>query len=288
MTGPPQPLDLEAELADWPGHAPAGAAVVGPEGVLAMHNAGRSYRWASITKLLTALVVLDAAERGEIDLDEPAGPPGSTVQHLLAHASGLAVEDDRTLAPPGRRRIYSNRGYEVLAAHAEERLGGAFSSLLAQRVLDPFGMLSTWPAHGARGTVGDLAILAHELLRPQAIPGGRISAAAAVAFPGLSGVLPGYGRQEPNDWGLGFERRGRKQPHWTGPATSPETFGHFGQSGAFLWVDPAAGLACVAAADTAFGPWAADRWPRLSAAALEHYGRDRNQPPISASSPGTE
>ena len=94
-----------------------------------------------------------------------------------------------------------------------------------------------------------------------------------VAFPGLDGVLPGFGRQQPNDWGLGCEIRDHKAPHWTAPDNSPATFGHFGQSGSFLWVDPAAQLACVSLSDTAFGPWAADRWPRLSAAVLQAYGR---------------
>jgi CubicO group peptidase (beta-lactamase class C family) len=89
-----------------------------------------------------------------------------------------------------------------------------------------------------------------------------------VAYPGLDGVLPGYGRQSPNDWGLGCEIRGTKDPHWTAAANSPPTFGHFGQSGSFLWVDPDAGVACASLADTPFGPWAVAAWPRLSAAVL--------------------
>jgi CubicO group peptidase (beta-lactamase class C family) len=82
-----------------------------------------------------------------------------------------------------------------------------------------------------------------------------------VAYPGLAGVLPGYGRQQPNDWGLGWEIRGSKDPHWTGATSSPETFGHFGRSGTFLWVDPEAGLACLALTDRDFGDWAIQAWP---------------------------
>jgi CubicO group peptidase (beta-lactamase class C family) len=85
-------------------------------------------------------------------------------------------------------------------------------------------------------------------------------------------VLPGFGRQQDNDWGLGCEIRDHKSPHWTSPDNSERTFGHFGQSGSFLWVDPAADLACVSLADTAFGPWAADVWPRLSTAVLQQHG----------------
>ncbi len=59
------------------------------------------YRWASVTKPMTALTVLVGCERGLLELDEPAGPPGATVRHLLAHASGLAFEGETTLAAPG-------------------------------------------------------------------------------------------------------------------------------------------------------------------------------------------
>ena len=92
--------------------------------------------------------------------------------------------------------------------------------------------------------------------------------AAAVAFPGLRGVLPGFGLPDPCDWGLGFELRDRKSPHWTGARNSPATFGHFGRSGTFLWVDPVAGLALACLTDRPFGAWAGEAWPALSDAVL--------------------
>lgn len=52
----------------------------------------RVFPLASVTKLLTSMATLIAVEEGTVDLDEPAGPEGSTVRHLLAHASGLGVE----------------------------------------------------------------------------------------------------------------------------------------------------------------------------------------------------
>ncbi|MGH3672729.1 MAG: serine hydrolase, partial [Pseudonocardiaceae bacterium] len=82
--------------------------------------------------------------------------------------------------------------------------------------------------------------------------------------PGLDGVLPGYGMQRPNDWGLGFELKDHKSPHWTGSRNSARTFGHFGQSGTFLWVDPAADLACVALTSRDFGAWAREVWPSFT------------------------
>ena len=88
--------------------------------------------------------------------------------------------------------------------------------------------------------------------------------ATRVAYPDLAGILPGFGRQDPNDWGLGFEIRDGKHPHWTGRRNSPETFGHFGRSGTFLWVDSVAGLACACLTDRDFGDWAAEAWPDLS------------------------
>ena len=81
-------------------------------------------------------------------------------------------------------------------------------------------------------------------------------------------MIPGIGRFEPNDWGLGLELRDEKSPHWTGTRNSPRTFGHFGGSGTFLWVDPEADLACVAFGDREFGDWALEAWPRLSDAVL--------------------
>jgi CubicO group peptidase (beta-lactamase class C family) len=77
-------------------------------------------------------------------------------------------------------------------------------------------------------------------------------------------VLPGYGQQRPNDWGLGFEIRDAKTPHWTGGKNSPRTYGHFGQSGTFIWADPEAKLALVVLTDRDFGEWALPLWPVLA------------------------
>jgi len=269
-------MDLRAELADWPVGS-ASAAVIGPDGVLDLVDDGQRYPWASVTKVLTAIAVLDGTFEGVIGLDDEVGPPGSTLRHLLAHASGLAIDEDRILARPGTRRVYSNRGIDLAADHLAIGTGRAFGDELRERVLDLLDMTGTeltgTPAHGARGPVTDLAALAADLLTPTLLLPKVVELASTVAFPGLGGVLPGFGRQEANDWGLGCEIRDHKQPHWTAPDNSPATFGHFGQSGSFIWIDPAAQLACVSLSDTAFGPWAADRWPRLSATVLQAYRR---------------
>ncbi len=81
-------------------------------------------------------------------------------------------------------------------------------------------------------------------------------------------MLPDVGRMEPNDWGLGFELRDAKEPHWTGTRNSPRTYGHFGGSGSFLWLDPEPASRSRVSSDLDFGPWALDAWPRLSDAVL--------------------
>ena len=228
--------------------------------------------WASVTKILTALAVLVAVEEEAVSLDEPAGPPGATVRHLLAHASGLAYDQDRILAPPGRRRIYSNRGFEVLGALVADRVGMAFGSYLAHAVLHPLGMagarLDGSPAAGVTGTLDDLVQLTRELFAPTLVSPATLRLATTVAFPGLAGRLPGFDSHDPLDWGLGIEVRGTKWPHWTGRHNSPATFGHFGRSGSVLWVDPAAGVACAVRSGRDFGAWAKEAWPALADAVL--------------------
>jgi CubicO group peptidase (beta-lactamase class C family) len=268
-------VGLDAVLAgvDGWGAAHASAAVVGPNGAVVTHGSlQHRYRWASVTKLLTALTTLIAVERGLLGLDEPAGPPGSTVRHLLAHASGLPFEGDALLSRPGARRIYSNPGFDVLGAMLADRAAVPFESALRDWLLAPLGMTATAlvdrPSQGLEGPLSDLVALAGELLRPTRLSGATLALATTVAFPGLPGVVPGVGRFDPCDWGLGFELHDGKVPHWMGLANSPATFGHFGGAGTFLWVDPSVDLACVALTDRAFGPWALEAWPAFSDAVL--------------------
>ena len=263
------------QIDDWP--VPhAAAAVVTAQGTVASRgDTDRVFPLASVTKLLSATAVLLAVEEGVLDLDDAAGPPGGTVRHLLAHTSGLAFDDRQVQARPGTRRIYSNAGYAVLGELVEQRSGFAFADYLAEGVTAPLGMSSTvlaGPAgHGARSTVTDVALLARELLSPSLLASETHAEETTVAFPGLAGVLPGYGLQRPNDWGLGPEIRGGKSPHWTGGRNSPRTVGHFGQSGTFCWADPDAGLALVALTDRDFGDWCKPLWPALADAVLAEF-----------------
>lgn len=264
-------------LADWPvGHA--AAAVVGADGTVleSYGDLDGVYALASVTKPLVALAVLVAVEEGALGLDDRAGPGGSTVRHLLSHASGMAPDSADPVARPGTRRIYSNAGFDALGAHLGTATGIDTADYLRQALCEPLGLTATTlagpAASGGRSSVRDLARVAAELLAPGRLlhpsTAGQIG---QVQFPGLSGVVPGFGRQPTCDWGLGFEIRDSKSPHWTGATNSPGTYGHFGRSGTFLWVDPVARLGLVVLTDTEFEQWAKDAWPPLADAVVQNF-----------------
>lgn len=266
-------MDSVRLIDDWPVRRAAAAVVAADGRVLGAHGPqDHVFELASVTKLLTAYATLIAVEEGAVEWDQPAGPAGSTLRHLIAHASGLAFNEHKVMAPAGQRRLYSNAGFEVLADTVAQACDIRFGDYLEEAVLTPLGMHATRldgsPAYAAVASGADLARFAAELQAPKLVSAETLAEATTVAFGGLTGVLPGYGYQKPNDWGLGFELRDHKSPHWTGQRNSDRTFGHFGQSGTFLWVDPVAGLACVALTDRAFGDWAKEVWPVFTDAVL--------------------
>ena len=261
-------MEVLSRIDEWEApHAAAFALRDGEEEHAAHGPRAHVFRWASLTKLVTAFATLIAAEEGVVDLDEPAGPEGSTVRHLLAHASGLPFEPGAPSGKPGQRRVYSNVGYDTLAAHLAERAEMDFGEYLRAGVLDPLGLKAELRGSAAselHGTLDALLAFARELQQPTLVAPETLAEATSVQFAGLAGVLPDFGRFDPLDWGLGFELRDAKDPHWTGARNSAGTFGHFGGSGTFLWVDPAAGVALGVLTDREFGDWAKQAWPALS------------------------
>lgn len=254
------------QIDGWPvGFAAVG--VVDATGVVATHgDATRIVRLASVSKSVAALALLVAAEEGVIDLDEPAGPPGSTVRHLLAHASGLPFEGTTPIAPPGRRRIYSNEAFRVLAEHLAANAEMPFADYVHAAVCAPLGIgldpLGD-PGSGMHASLEDVLALGRELLHPRLLAPETRDEMTGVQFPGLAGVLPDHGRFDPLDWGLGVQLN-TPAPSWMGSRVSRRTYGHFGGSGTFLWVDPEAVLGCAVLTDREFGDWAKEAWPRLS------------------------
>lgn len=270
------PADLGGLIADWP-VTQAAVAVVSPAGPVGLAGDPRwKVRVASVSKLLVTLAMLVAVEEETLELDEPAGSfDGVTLRHLLAHASGIDFSRHRQVAPPGTRRVYSNVGIELAADHLAMRAAMPFATYLSHAVFEPLAMadseLKGSPAHDVHSTIADLGRFASELLAPSLVSVGTLELATTPQFPSLAGVLPGIGRFDPNPWGLGFEIKGDKHPHWSGTLTSPRTFGHFGGSGTFLWVDPKQGLAVLGLTEREFDGWAMEFWPRFSDSVIHSF-----------------
>ena len=267
----------EAQFATWPVDRSGFAILVGGSEVARVGDSG-VFELASIAKLFAALTAMVALEEGSLDLDAPAGPEGSTVRHLLAHAAGYDFDSDRIVARVGARRVYSNVGIERYGEHLADRTGMSYSEYLRIGVLEPLGLGETElygsPAQGMRSSVADISRLAAELMRPTLVSSETLRVARSPVFPDLEGVLPGIGRFDPNPFGLAIEVKDDKYPHWSGRRTSPETFGHFGGAGTFLWVDPRIDVAAVALTDRGFDAWAMDVWPDFSDLVVEAYGPD--------------
>ncbi len=258
------------QIRDWPVSFAAAGVVEGGE-VATEGDARRVVRLASVSKPVAALAAMVAAEEGVVDLDEPAGPPGSTVRHLLAHVSGLPFEGAEPIGAPGRRRIYSNEGFRVLARHLETRAEMPFAEYVRAAVCEPLGIgldPSGDPGSGMHASLEDVLELGRELLVPTILAGETLAEMTGVQFPGLTGVLPDLGRFDPLDWGLGVQLN-TTPPSWMGSKVSERTFGHFGGSGTFAWVDPDRELACAALTDREFGDWAKEAWPVFSDAVVE-------------------
>lgn len=249
-----------------------GVAVVDRDGVHLHGETSRVMRIASVSKPLAAWAALVAVEEGSVSLDDPVGQPGCTLRHLLAHAGGYPFEGAEPIGPPGARRTYSNSGYDLIAGHVEGATGIPFADYLAEAVLAPLGMHSSTLegscAKDVRSSVEDLVRFVGELRRPALVSRETHAEAVTPVFPRLAGVLPGVGAMDPCPWGLGLEVRGHKSPHWTSGQNSAATFGHFGGTGTFVWVDPVADVACVMLAEREFDEWGLEHWPPFSQAVL--------------------
>ena len=264
----------------WP--VPAVSAAVLRAGVVVstVGDPDRVQRLASVSKPIAAWAVLVAVEEGVVDLDQPVGQPGCTLRHLLAHAGGYPFEGPDPISRPEATRIYSNTGFSLAAQAVESATDIPFDEYLHDAVFAPLGMTASvlrgTAAHGVRSSLSDTCRFVAEVMRPTLIDASTAAEAERTQYPTLAGIVPGVGRYAECPWGLGFEVRGDKQPHWTGRTNSPRTFGHFGGSGTMCWIDPDRDLGLVALADLPFDEWAAtalEVWPELSDAVIEEFGR---------------
>jgi CubicO group peptidase (beta-lactamase class C family) len=268
-------LDLTAR---WPATNVSAAVVRRGEVVDTVGDMARPFALASLTKPLVAWAVLVAVEEGVVELDDDIDgidQPGCTMRHLLSHAGGFPFEGRDPIAPPERSRGYSNSGIEIATEVLAAAAGIAIADYLAEAVLHPLAMTATAlvgsPAHGARGGAADMAAFIREMRAPTLLSEATRDEAFRSTYPDLSGIVPGVGRFAPCPWGLGFELRGDKSPHWTAARNSPRTVGHFGGAGTMFWYDPDIDIGMVALTDETFGPWALDAWPAVSDAVIAEH-----------------
>lgn len=259
-------MDYLAEVKDWPVEKVAAAVLKDGEVVETLGDTSWVHHVASVTKPVVAYGVMLAVEEGAVELDQPAGPEGSTLRHLLAHASGVGFDSRTPVKGVEERRIYSSAGYEWAADTVAEATGMDFAQYLAEGVFAPLGMsdssLSGSAGHGLATTVDDLVAFVREVHNPKLLHPSTVEQMRTVQFPDLRGIVPGYGMHKPCEWGLGFELRGHKDPHWTGLAMPPATAGHFGMSGTYLWVTER--LAMVTLTNRDFGHWAQPLWSQTN------------------------
>ena len=266
--------DVLASIDSWP--VPhAAAAIVHGTSIVSRGDTTHHFRLASISKVITAWACLIAVEEGSVSLDDPVGPPGSTLRHCLAHAAGYGFDTPDTIIGVEKRRVYSNTGIERAAHHVAERSGIPFPDYVREAIFEPLNMndstLKSSAAYGVWSTVDDLCRFALELMHPRLITAQTGALVRTIQFPQLGGVIPGLGSFSPNPWGIGAEVRGDKSPHWTGATNSPSTFGHFGGSGTMMWIDPTIDTALIALTDRDFDQWAQDAlvaWRSLSDAVV--------------------
>ena len=206
--------------------------------------------------------------------------------------------------PPGTIVGYSNVGYWLLGGVIEAVSGSAFAELMRSDVFTAAGLTDTFidppqseypriarrygrakimnatygrrlssPSAGIFATATDLVKFASYFLHGGSTNGRRLLSPASVELMGsdqtngLPGGIEGIQEWPVCPWGLGWEIKGQKRPHWTGELTGCSTICHVGQGGTLLWADPESGIAVAVLAnrDVSTG-WATDppRCARLS------------------------
>jgi CubicO group peptidase (beta-lactamase class C family) len=145
-------------LADLENYIPAKSATV--------------YRLGSISKTITAIAVMQLAERGKLDLDAPiqkycsAFPQKQwpiTARQLLGHLAGVRhyksdgeflstrhynsivegldmFKDDPLMHEPGTKYLYSTHGYSILGCAVEGASGMKFADYVLANIFKPAGM----------------------------------------------------------------------------------------------------------------------------------------------------
>ena len=229
-----------------------------------------------------------------------------TLDHMIDVMLAVPLQ-----SAPGEVLRYSNLGAAIAARAAERATGTPFHTLLQRAILDPMGLdgvalrpgpdlddriaLVQDPANagtpaesynsrywrdlgipwgGYYGTARDVLRFATSFLpgRDRPLSDEAVTEMTADQVRGLPGGVESAGIIWPHGaWGLGWEVKGPKRHHWTGTASAPETFCHWGQSGTLVWVDPTRALGVAVLANrTVRHPWPLrpPRWAALSDAII--------------------
>ena len=188
----------------------------------ALASTATPFRLGSLSKVFTAVAVMQLRDQGKLALDDPivrhlpwfkvgssyAGAPPITVRHLLTHTSGLPRElaypywtthrfpardefhavlaTQNVFSPPGASYRYSNVGVALLGEIVETVSGESYAGYLAGHVLAPLGMSSSSAAPDAEL----LARLAHAYQRRRGTqPRTRIAFYETGTFAPMGGVV---------------------------------------------------------------------------------------------------
>ncbi|MER7444253.1 serine hydrolase domain-containing protein [Micromonospora avicenniae] len=181
LPGTARQVDLLVAQAQSAGRAPSVVMGVVRDGSLVhVATAGEhpaahpdlQYRIGSISKTMTAALVMQERDAGRLSLDDPlekhlpgTGAGGLTLRQLLGHASGLqrepvgewweraegadlatllaGVNADKIAYPAHRAYHYSNLAYGLLGGVLERITGTPWADLVRLRILDPLGLRRT-------------------------------------------------------------------------------------------------------------------------------------------------
>jgi CubicO group peptidase (beta-lactamase class C family) len=141
------------------------------------------FRWASVSKPMTAVVAMQLAEAGKLDLDADVRtlvpefsekPSKITSRQLLTHQGGIVhysngpvikterdygvdhpfedvvvaldmFKDSPLVCEPGSKHSYTTHGYMLLGAVVQRAAGEEFAALVHRRIAEPMGMTTLRP-----------------------------------------------------------------------------------------------------------------------------------------------
>ena len=217
---------------------------------------------ASITKLLTGVLVMQFVDQGLIDLDDPIskylsefeGNYKLTVRHLFTHTSGLqfagewasdwnvSLENQVTHVLPlvevGKSFAYHRVGYALAGKIIERLTGKAIPYLFQENIFSPLDMCSAYSDNTYGGLYCssiDLAKFGQMLLNKGTYNGYKLF--SQQTFEKMLPVKLNIGDRE---WGIGTSRM-------LGKGLSATAFGHGAASGSVFIIDPTHDLIIISA-----------------------------------------